>query len=407
MNKLLTKTMLVPRYQTRFTCVGPECPDTCCSGWRITIDKPTFQRYKATGHSTLKPLFKLHVKRNRQASGDAEYGVIKLDGPSGTCGMQAASGLCQVQSSLGEDALSNTCHAYPRHTRQFAGAFEQSLTLSCPQAARLALLEPDAFEFEQVPVTARDETVMAHPPVPGLDHDTMFAIRTWAMQLLHTRQLSVVERLAVLGLFCDQIEALLEQKQPERLPFLLEQMTLAVESGAILESLASLPSNEALHVELFARFLCNRNIAFRSVHQQNIFRQIAMGLGADEEGTASVAQIEARYRAGRELLVQSAGLEAVLERYLLNETIREAFPWGHGSPLFHYRHRLVCFGVVRMMLAGYANTQGHPLAEAEAAEVIQVFCRAFQHNGAFASSIENILHQCEWESLHQWIALLK
>ncbi|WP_246174116.1 flagellin lysine-N-methylase [Paraburkholderia hayleyella] len=399
--------MLVPRYQTRFSCAGPECPDTCCAGWRITIDKATFQRYKASHHSEMKPLFKLHVQRNRHAQKDEDYGLIRLDAAERSCGLQDASGLCLVHARLGEDALSNTCHTYPRHTCKFAGQYEQILTLSCPQAARLALLDDDAFEFERVDVTARAGTLMTHRPLSGLNDDMMFAARTWAVQLLRTRQLPIVERLVVLGLLCDQIETLLQDGQFHLMPDLLEQMTQVVESGAILESLANLPCNEALQVQLFARFLCNPGAPFRSEYQQRIFEQVAMGLGADQQGQAETRLVEARYREGRARLAQSPDLEAVLERYLVNETLRERFPWGEGSPLRHYRQCMVRFGVVRVMLAGYANALERTMLAEDAVEVIQVFCRAFQHNTSFATHIESILKQCEWESLHQWFAVLK
>ena len=27
-----------PDYYRQFTCIGGECPDTCCAGWEIVID---------------------------------------------------------------------------------------------------------------------------------------------------------------------------------------------------------------------------------------------------------------------------------------------------------------------------------------------------------------------------------
>ncbi len=31
-----------------FTCIGSDCPDTCCKGWSISIDSDTAKIYKNT-----------------------------------------------------------------------------------------------------------------------------------------------------------------------------------------------------------------------------------------------------------------------------------------------------------------------------------------------------------------------
>lgn len=32
-----------PDYYRQFTCIGGECPDTCCAGWEIVIDDKTLK----------------------------------------------------------------------------------------------------------------------------------------------------------------------------------------------------------------------------------------------------------------------------------------------------------------------------------------------------------------------------
>ena len=40
----------IPYHYKSFVCLGGECPDTCCGGWRIPIDDESFRRYrKVTG----------------------------------------------------------------------------------------------------------------------------------------------------------------------------------------------------------------------------------------------------------------------------------------------------------------------------------------------------------------------
>ena len=53
----------------------------------------------------------------------------------------------------GPDMLCDTCRKYPRHIEEFEGLRELSLSLSCPEAARLLLSrqEPIAFITKEKP----------------------------------------------------------------------------------------------------------------------------------------------------------------------------------------------------------------------------------------------------------------
>ncbi|MFP3467691.1 hypothetical protein, partial [Leifsonia sp. SIMBA_070] len=62
--------MLVPDYMERFACIGSACEDTCCSGWTVTIDKPTYKQYRNTKDKELTKLFDEHIKRNKTNPSD-------------------------------------------------------------------------------------------------------------------------------------------------------------------------------------------------------------------------------------------------------------------------------------------------------------------------------------------------
>ena len=36
-----------PDYYRQFTCIGGECPDTCCAGWEIDIDEDSYAYYNS------------------------------------------------------------------------------------------------------------------------------------------------------------------------------------------------------------------------------------------------------------------------------------------------------------------------------------------------------------------------
>jgi len=55
--------------------------------------------------------------------------------------------LCDIQCKYGENFLSSTCFHYPRVYNIVDGIYEKSAKLSCPEAARIILLQREQFEF--------------------------------------------------------------------------------------------------------------------------------------------------------------------------------------------------------------------------------------------------------------------
>ena len=55
------------------------------------------------------------------------------------CAFLNDENLCDLYKELGPDSLCDTCRLYPRHTEEYEGLRELSLSLSCPEAARIIL----------------------------------------------------------------------------------------------------------------------------------------------------------------------------------------------------------------------------------------------------------------------------
>jgi lysine-N-methylase len=188
---------LLPRYVTRFQCLGDKCEDSCCRGWVVNIDKPTYDAYRDSPDRKLRE----SVELNRENRTDQQYGHIALK--HGVDCTLVENGLCSVHKNMGEDYLSHVCYTYPRQTNQVEGTYEQTLELSCVEAARQALLAPDAFDFVEGPITARAEMVREFVPAEGFAPELINEVRFFCLNLMRVRELPVWQRLAVLGLFCE------------------------------------------------------------------------------------------------------------------------------------------------------------------------------------------------------------
>lgn len=156
-----------PRYSVSFACTGAACEDNCCTGWSVHIDKKTFNAYRQSHVPQLTDRIEKKLKRVRSLNSDKQYARIEMEPVSEACPFMEEK-LCSVQREMGEDKLSNTCSTYPRSTRVIDGQHEQSLTLSCPEAARLALLHSDAMDFVESNVIVRKENIVNNNNKQGL-----------------------------------------------------------------------------------------------------------------------------------------------------------------------------------------------------------------------------------------------
>lgn len=118
----------IPYHYKSFVCLGGECPDTCCGGWRIPIDDESFRRYrKVTGS------FGERLRRGM----DPLTRSFRLKGRY--CSFLNEKGLCDIFRELGKDGLCKACRDYPRHREDYGKLQEFMLSMSCPEAARLIL----------------------------------------------------------------------------------------------------------------------------------------------------------------------------------------------------------------------------------------------------------------------------
>lgn len=129
-----------PDYYDKFQCVADKCPDTCCAGWQIMIDEESLERYGAVKGDFGKRLIN---------SIDWQEGCFYQS--DRRCAFLNEKNLCDLYTALGSDALCNTCKNYPRHTEEYEGLRELSLSLSCPVAAEMILTQkgfPSYVEWE-------------------------------------------------------------------------------------------------------------------------------------------------------------------------------------------------------------------------------------------------------------------
>lgn len=134
-----------PEYVSNFSCIGSACEDHCCKQWDITLDKNTYKKYLKSEIPGVKNIAIENIALTKKSH--SSWAMVRLN-EKGNCSYLESDNLCQIHRTMGPEALSKTCSNYPRHNVFYKKEVIESLTLSCPEAARKVLFNETALNID-------------------------------------------------------------------------------------------------------------------------------------------------------------------------------------------------------------------------------------------------------------------
>ncbi len=177
-----------PDYYKKFNCIADKCPDTCCGKWQIVVDDDSLERYQEYD-GDYRP--ELHRKVNWKE------GVFR-HGRSGKCAFLRDDMLCDLYIHMGKESLCTTCREYPRHTEEFENVREVSLSLSCPEVARILMNITDKVTF----VTEEDDEDEVFDDFDYFLYSNLEDIREEILNVIQDRSVDIrsrIERVLQIG----------------------------------------------------------------------------------------------------------------------------------------------------------------------------------------------------------------
>jgi lysine-N-methylase len=364
-----------PRFYELFQCIGDQCEDNCCHDWAITIDKKTYQRYVTHPDQLIQSTAKTRIKRTRKAENN--WAVITLD-ETGKCPF-LTEGLCQIHTRAGPQALSHTCQNYPRVISRFANNQRLSLTLSCPEACRQVLLNPDALLIGVSPLAG-------YHPLEPLSPATL-QLHQYSLDILLTEGLSVEEKLWLIGLlihrdssalsneaFLGQISQLIEDRQLtavfSQLPFISQVQWKALRNLTYLQVLNAQTGSQRGQPTM-----------------QRCLEQIQQLL-AGEFNTDRLGKLHETWH--REVAPFLAARPHILQNYLVYYVYHHHFPHQPPkSPQQCYRLLIADYFLLRSYLCLLAM-EGK-LTEQDVVNLFYSYHSLRQHNRDFEDAIDKVL----------------
>lgn len=397
----MQKTELKPSYYDQFACIGGACEDTCCAGWRIDIDKKSYQKYKNEKNPTIREELKKNTQRNRQSQNDLQYGKFKLDA-DGKCTMLDEENLCTIQKTLGEKALCHTCTIYPRQNIQINQTIEKSLDTSCPEAARLILLNKNGIDFIE---DKADIPTFSFNYLEQKDEirDYFWVNRMFMIQVLQNRTHPIELRLLLIGLYMKKLESLplkARYKQAEKLAATYLPLASDLE---LPEMFKEFKPNYVKHQQLATYFLKS------FVAHSERFRLVA-GLAFEEkdlqktdifENTQTFEDFIKKYRP---IYNDNEAIQIVLENYLVNLIFSSYHEKKSQDVLAFFSYLTVQFVLIRLLIIGNVNKL--QMNEHDLVTTIQAFSKAGMHNKHYIPKSLELISLTDYSKISQAIHIL-
>ena len=188
-----------PDYYKKFRCIGGECKDNCCAaGWQITIDEESLEKYQ-----TMEGEIGVRLRN----SIDWENGMFEQF--EHKCALLNEDGLCDVYCDAGEDKMCILCQRYPRHYEEFENVREISLSVSCPEAAKIVLENRGRVDF----YTETDDEEEEYEDFDYLMYTKLIDIREILFDVLHEKKSSIAHRMAKLLDIVHGIQGLIDNDE--------------------------------------------------------------------------------------------------------------------------------------------------------------------------------------------------
>lgn len=390
-----THEVLMPEYLKNFTCIGPDCSDSCCTtGWTIDIDKKTYKKYSEVQDKTLSKIFKKYLTKNNENNSDNLYAKIQPK-TCGTCPLLSDEKLCTVQENLGEESLSYTCNHYPRYYSNINSVFEISATLSCPEIARLALLNKGYFEFEQglfdLHEDARAYSITVDSAVHSESESIFNMVRSFSIGIIQRREFRLWERMTILGLYIETIEDSFKKKKIKQIEQTTNMYINALNNPQFIDDLSNIQRNgnehasfmKQIHPLLEAFAQRSEKFSYYVKKTKKVFKQ---------HQDHSLIEHHAHYQKifhdfDQNFLVSH---EYIYEHHLVNYIFQHRFPVKNINFFEQFRELSVLYSVLKYISTGvFSRTSS--FSPETAVEIIQSFTKVVEHSNLLDVVIQKVM----------------
>lgn len=389
----------MPKYMSSFKCIGSNCEDSCCTGWNIGVDIETFNKLEKITENELENLIKRKIMPPSSSENGIKMGNICLNADA-SCPFLTQSKLCLIHLKKGEEYLPNICFTYPRIFNIVDGIIEKSLILSCPEAARLVLLNNKGIEFVEIEESCETRNMFKrvidknHFQNICMPQKYFCEMRSFTLETLQNRNYELWERLIILGVFYYKVMKIYEAKRLDDIPDLIVLYTNKINSCSFKDSFSDIPSSDLIQMKLLMRIVSAR--ASKGIATQRYSECLNEFLrGINYNADNDLKKMAGYYRYAYENYYRPfmKKHEYILENYLINNVFKSLFPLSSNKTVFEeYIMLALHYSLIKMHLIGMSGFHKE-LNDALVVKLIQSYTKEVEHNSEYLVQMFNLLKQ--------------
>jgi lysine-N-methylase len=400
-----------PGYFDAFRCIGSTCEDTCCVGWIVHVDKPTYDKYQSCSSPEVGPSLRTLITINEKGSSEDDYAKIVFN--EAGCPF-LSEGLCSIQQRLGEEYLSNMCATYPRVMNRAGEVLQRSLDLSCPEAARVALLNPKPMEFDELEFKDNGSIRLANIPSldtasvkNSLEPDRFFRdVRRLVISLLQNRSYPISKRLFALGCLCAKLDETQMRGADEDALNAIQRYIDGLNDGVLDDLLAKCSGHSAAaQLELVLDLIVARISSGSNPRRfLECYQEFMSGIQWTSKSTMDEIGARCAEARSQQYVPFMSRHEHLLEHYLVNYAHRTLFPFGLPesnqrladdrlpSPIAgQYMLMIAHYAITKTLLIGMAGFHKSAFGVEHVIKLIQSCTKTFEHSTTYPGQVIRML----------------
>jgi lysine-N-methylase len=371
----------------KFTCIGGECPDDCCSGWNIRLDIETYHKWQTLNDDGAREMLMNSITLTKDNESDVIY-VNKEENQR--CTHLDQENLCTIQRQLGEDLMPKTCRDYPRSHATSGERQVRSALMSCPEIARLVL-------FENQKDVHKIKGNISSPPGNEMSHEKLvWYLEKASDNILSSKDFPLNIKLTYLAR-------------------VLAETNIRRENGSLdNDTMKTLTSDYRFHMNKLRNAVRKDKLVTNPTSARHMWNVIVTGLAAypefsDKFGvTSSIMELQQLYNDSindheqydpffnriqackQQTQSTMAPYEKAFQKYLQAAFVSNSFPWapGHHGHTEAFLSSLIPFAVIQLLSWLYAEKQQR-LTENDVVTIVYGVDRRFVHRADIIKNIRN------------------
>jgi len=387
------------KYMYDFQCTGPDCIDTCCHGWEIYVSKNEKKKIDKAASSIPDISFnsKELFQRNRKSPSDLLMYKINLT-EKNFCGMMDKQGLCLIHKYLGEEYLPKVCATYPKSLVSIDQELELSGSLSCPEVAKLCLLNTDAFQKCTKEIRL-DMTEIAHSITPGKYSNVLskniLHLRDMFVGFLQIKDIDYKSRFFLSVYFAFKIK---DCKSDQELLDVMSKFTSGDYISEILQQFSLLPNPEKNFSLNFIKtiLIAGRTNASGDTALFDLIRDILSDLGGD---TAEIKDVNEFYNKRLDNLLHKDQdkINLALTNYGMNFVTRSYFT-AYDSLESYFYEMLMLTSTFKFLVICHPKLNSIEFDDI-IVDAAYRLARSYEHNPVYLSHIREKVQESEFLTL--------